>query len=40
MFRRLPEPRAAISIRVDGTAHPAAVTLSPFYDPEGALLRS
>jgi dimethylglycine dehydrogenase len=34
------EEGAAISIRVDGTAHPATVTLSPFYDPEGALLRS
>ena len=29
-----------ISIRIDGTLHPALVTLSPFYDPEGALLRS
>jgi glycine cleavage system aminomethyltransferase T len=29
-----------ISIRIDGTLHPASVTLSPFYDPEGALLRS
>ena len=34
------EEGAAISIRVDGSAHPAAVTLAPFYDPEGALLRS
>jgi sarcosine oxidase subunit alpha len=34
------EEGAAISIRVDGAAHPAAVTLAPFYDPEGALLRS
>jgi sarcosine oxidase subunit alpha len=29
-----------ISIRFDGVLHPATVTLSPFYDPEGALLRS
>jgi sarcosine oxidase subunit alpha len=29
-----------ISIRIDGAVHPASVTLSPFYDPEGALLRS
>jgi sarcosine oxidase subunit alpha len=29
-----------ISIRFDGILHPATVTLSPFYDPEGALLRS
>jgi sarcosine oxidase, subunit alpha len=29
-----------ISIRVDGALHEATVTLSPFYDPEGALLRS
>jgi sarcosine oxidase subunit alpha len=34
------EEGSAISIRVDGAAHPAAVTLAPFYDPEGALLRS
>jgi sarcosine oxidase subunit alpha len=34
------EEGAAISIRVDGIAHRAAVTLAPFYDPEGALLRS
>jgi sarcosine oxidase subunit alpha len=31
---------APISIRVDGVARRAAVTLAPFYDPEGALLRS
>jgi len=31
---------AQISIRVDGRPHDATVTLSPFYDPEGALLRS
>jgi sarcosine oxidase subunit alpha len=30
----------AISIRVDGALHPASVTLAPFYDPEGKLLRS
>jgi sarcosine oxidase subunit alpha len=29
-----------ISIRFDGAVHEAAVTLAPFYDPEGALLRS
>jgi len=29
-----------ISIRFDGVLHPATVTLSPFYDPEGVLLRS
>ena len=29
-----------ISIRVDGGLHPASVTLAPFYDPEGKLLRS
>jgi glycine cleavage system aminomethyltransferase T len=34
------EEGAAIAIRVDGAAHRAAVTLAPFYDPEGALLRS
>jgi sarcosine oxidase subunit alpha len=34
------EEGLAISIRVDGTAHRASVTLAPFYDPEGALLRS
>jgi glycine cleavage system aminomethyltransferase T len=34
------EDGATISIRVDGTVHEAAVTLAPFYDPEGALLRS
>jgi glycine cleavage system aminomethyltransferase T len=34
------EEASAISIRVDGTLHPATVTLAPFYDPEGALLRS
>jgi sarcosine oxidase subunit alpha len=30
----------ALSIRIDGSLHPATVTLAPFYDPEGALLRS
>ncbi len=34
------EDGATIAIRVDGTLHTAAVTLAPFYDPEGALLRS
>jgi sarcosine oxidase, subunit alpha len=34
------EEGASISIRIDGTTHPATVTLAPFYDPEGALLRS
>ena len=34
------EEGSAISIRVEGTLRPAAVTLAPFYDPEGALLRS
>jgi sarcosine oxidase subunit alpha len=34
------EEGATISIRVDGAVHEAAVTLAPFYDPEGALLRS
>jgi sarcosine oxidase subunit alpha len=29
-----------IAIRIDGTLHTASVTLAPFYDPEGALLRS
>ena len=31
---------ARIDIRVDGILHPAAVTLAPFHDPEGTLLRS
>ena len=30
----------AITIRVDGALHPASVTLAPFYDPKGELLRS
>ncbi len=34
------EEGTRISIRVDGQLHDATVTLSPFYDPEGALLRS
>src|SRR3954447_1232196 len=34
------EEGTRISIRVDGRLHDATVTLSPFYDPEGALLRS
>jgi sarcosine oxidase subunit alpha len=34
------EDGATISIRVEGSLHRASVTLSPFYDPEGALLRS
>jgi sarcosine oxidase subunit alpha len=34
------EDGVTIAIRVDGALHPAAVTLAPFYDPEGALLRS
>jgi sarcosine oxidase subunit alpha len=29
-----------VSIRIDGALHTASVTLAPFYDPEGALLRS
>jgi sarcosine oxidase, subunit alpha len=29
-----------VSIRIDGVLHPASVTLAPFYDPDGALLRS
>jgi sarcosine oxidase, subunit alpha len=34
------EEGAEITIRFEGATHPATVTLSPFYDPEGALLRS
>jgi sarcosine oxidase, subunit alpha len=34
------EEGARIEIRVGGRLHPATVTLAPFYDPEGALLRS
>jgi sarcosine oxidase subunit alpha len=34
------EDGETIAIRIDGALHDAAVTLAPFYDPEGALLRS
>jgi sarcosine oxidase subunit alpha len=34
------EEGATIEIRVDGTLHAATVTLAPFYDPKGELLRS
>jgi sarcosine oxidase subunit alpha len=34
------EEGAEISIRFEGEVHPANVTLSPFYDPKGELLRS
>jgi sarcosine oxidase subunit alpha len=34
------EDGKTIAIRIDGVLHDAAVTLAPFYDPEGALLRS
>jgi sarcosine oxidase subunit alpha len=34
------EDGTRISIRVDGRAHAAEVTLAPFYDPKGELLRS
>jgi sarcosine oxidase subunit alpha len=34
------EDGTTIQIRVDGSLYPATVTLAPFYDPEGALLRS
>jgi sarcosine oxidase, subunit alpha len=34
------EEGARIEIRVDGRLHAATVTLAPFFDPEGALLRS
>jgi sarcosine oxidase subunit alpha len=34
------EDGETIAIRIDGVLHDAAVTLAPFYDPEGALLRS
>jgi sarcosine oxidase, subunit alpha len=34
------EDGATIGIRIDGAVHVAKVTLAPFYDPEGALLRS
>jgi glycine cleavage system aminomethyltransferase T len=29
-----------LSIRIRGVEHPARVTLTPFYDPDGILLRS
>ncbi len=29
-----------VAIRMGGMLHDAAVTLAPFYDPEGTLLRS
>jgi glycine cleavage system aminomethyltransferase T len=34
------EDGARIRIRANGELHDAVVTLKPFYDPEGALLRS
>jgi sarcosine oxidase subunit alpha len=34
------EEGTSISIQFEGGTHPATVTLSPFYDPKGALLRS
>jgi sarcosine oxidase, subunit alpha len=34
------EDGKTIAIRIDGVLHEATVTLAPFYDPEGALLRS
>jgi sarcosine oxidase subunit alpha len=34
------EDGKTIAIRIDGVLHDATVTLAPFYDPEGALLRS
>jgi sarcosine oxidase subunit alpha len=34
------EEDTPISIRVDGSVHAATVTLAPFYDPKGELLRS
>jgi sarcosine oxidase, subunit alpha len=34
------EDGATIDIRIDGAVHTAEVTLAPFYDPKGALLRS
>jgi sarcosine oxidase, subunit alpha len=34
------EEGKTIAIRIDGVLHEASVTLAPFYDPEGALLRS
>jgi sarcosine oxidase subunit alpha len=34
------EEGTPIAVRVDGKAHDATVTLAPFYDPQGELLRS
>ena len=34
------EEGKTIAIRIDGVLHEASITLSPFYDREGALLRS
>jgi glycine cleavage system aminomethyltransferase T len=34
------EEGETIAIRIDGVLHDAAITLTPFYDPAGALLRS
>jgi glycine cleavage system aminomethyltransferase T len=34
------EDGTTIAVRIDGVLHDATVTLAPFYDPEGALLRS
>ena len=34
------EEGETIAIRIDGVLHDATVTLAPFYDPKGALLRS
>jgi sarcosine oxidase subunit alpha len=34
------EEGETIAIRIDGVLYDAAITLAPFYDPEGALLRS
>ena len=31
---------STVAIRIDGALHTASVTLAPFYDPQGALLRS
>ena len=36
----LPLGPGRVLVVVDGAVHDAVVTLSPFYDPEGALLRS
>ena len=34
------EDGTEISIRIDGSLRTATVTLAPFYDPKGELLRS